>query len=148
MLARLPSDPVSLISQWSRDIDRALSGREEASTQGEVTAAAWVPAVDIKEEDEGYVLRADVPGVDPKDVELSMENSVLTLRGQRKLEIQEEKDSYRHMERLFGTFYRRFVLPDTVDSEHVSARYTNGVLEVRIPKQQKALPRRIEVQSH
>lgn len=144
MLARLPTDPLNLIAQWSRDIERVLGGPE--GTQGEVTAAAWSPAVDIKEEDEAYVLHADVPGVDPKDVQLSMENNVLTLRGERKLEAKRENDNYRRIERVFGTFYRQFTLPDTADTEHISAKYTNGVLEIRVPKQPKALPRRIEVQ--
>ncbi len=146
MTAKLPSDPLSLITQWGRDIERALSGAEEEGTRGELTAAAWAPAVDIKEEDDAYVLHADVPGVDPKDVELSLDNSVLTLRGERRLGTKDYNGSYRHNERLFGTFYRRFVLPDTADAEHVSAKYTHGVLEVRIPKQPKALPRRIKVQ--
>jgi HSP20 family protein len=71
---------------------------------------------------------------------------VLTLRGKRRLGTKDYNGHYRHNERLFGTFYRRFVLPDTADAEHVSAKYTHGVLEVRIPKQPKALPRRIKVQ--
>ncbi|MBA2408996.1 MAG: Hsp20/alpha crystallin family protein [Gammaproteobacteria bacterium] len=147
MSARIPSDPMSLISQWRRDIDRAFNDSEDEGRRGEVTAAAWAPAVDIKEEGGAYVLQADLPGVDPDDVELSMENSVLTLRGQRTLEVNEDKDKYSRIERSSGTFYRRFMLPDTADFEHISAKYTNGVLEVRIPKQEKVLPRRIEVQS-
>lgn len=147
MSSRIPRDPLSLINQWRRDIERASNNSEDEGGQGEVTAAAWAPAVDIKEEGDAYVLHADVPGLEPREVELSMENSVLTLRGDRKLEVNEDNDQYRRIERPFGTFYRRFVLPDTADAEHISAKYTNGVLEIRIPKQEKVMPRRIEVQS-
>jgi HSP20 family protein len=148
MLTRIQRDPWSLMNQWRRDIERVFSGLEETlPSSDEVAAAAWVPAVDIKEEDGAYVLHADLPGVDPKDIELNMENGVLTLRGQRKSETTEEKDHYRRIERVSGTFYRRFTLPDTADAEHISAKSANGVLEVRIPKQEKVLPRRIEVQS-
>jgi HSP20 family protein len=148
MLTRIQRDPWSLMNQWRRDIERVFSGLEETlPSSDEVTAAAWAPAVDIKEEDGAYVLHADLPGVDPKDIELNMENGVLTLRGQRKSETTEEKDHYRRIERVSGTFYRRFTLPDTADAAHISAKSANGVLEVRIPKQEKVLPRRIEVQS-
>jgi HSP20 family protein len=147
MLARISNDPLSLMHQWRRDIERVFNGLEEGGQRGEITAAAWAPAVDITEEDGAYVVRADVPGVDPKDIELNMENGVLTLRGERKSEFKEEKSNYHRVERITGSFYRRFTLPDTADSENISAKYANGVLEVRIPKQEKVLPRRIEVQS-
>jgi HSP20 family protein len=147
MLARIPSDPLSLMNQWRRDIERVFASIEDGGSRDEVTAAAWAPAVDIKEEDGAYVLHADVPGVDLKDIELNMENGVLTLRGERKSETKEERHNYHRIERVIGSFYRRFTLPDTVESENISAKYTNGVLEVRIPKQEKVLPRRIEVQS-
>jgi len=147
MATRVPNNPLSLINQWRRDIERAFEGVRDDGLRGEITAAAWAPAVDIKEEDGAYLVHADVPGVDPKDIELNMENSVLTLRGERRLESAKDEGNYRRIERVTGTFYRRFTLPDTADAEHISAKYANGVLEVRIPKQEKALPRRIEVQT-
>jgi HSP20 family protein len=147
MLTRTQRDPWNLMSQWRRDIDRVFRGLEEGTpANGEVTAASWAPAVDIKEEDGAYVLHADVPGVDPTDIELQMENGVLTLRGERKSEVKEEKDNYHRVERVTGSFYRRFTLPDTADAENISAKSVNGVLEVRIPKQARVQPRRIEVQ--
>jgi len=146
MLATIHRDPWNLVNQWRRDIDRVFGGLDDrVSPAGEVTAAAWAPAVDIKEEDGAYVLHADVPGVDPKDIELDMENGVLTLRGERKSETIEDKHNYRRVERVTGRFYRRFLLPDTADAENISAKSLNGVLEVRIPKQAKVLPRRITV---
>jgi HSP20 family protein len=148
MLTRIQRDPWGLMNQWRHDIERAFGGLEEGlPASGEVTAASWAPAVDIKEEDGAYVLHADLPGVNPQDIQLDMEHGVLTLRGERKSENTEEKDNYRRVERVTGSFYRRFTLPDTADAENISARTVNGVLEVRIPKQEKVMPRRIEVQS-
>ena len=147
MLPSVQNDPLSLMNQWRRDIERVFNSFEDRGSRGEVTAAAWAPAVDIKEEDGAYVVHADIPGVDPKNIELNMENGVLTLRGERKSEVKEEKDNYHRIERVTGSFYRRFTLPDTADSDNISAKYTNGVLEVRIPKQEKVQPRRIQVQS-
>lgn len=110
-------------------------------------AAAWRPAVDIREEAERFVLRADLPGVDPKDIDIALEDGVLSIHGERQLDKDEDHDSYRQMERLHGSFHRRFVLPDTADAAGISARSDKGVLEVVIPKQPKAQPRRIAVQA-
>ncbi|WP_026331435.1 MULTISPECIES: Hsp20/alpha crystallin family protein [unclassified Thioalkalivibrio] len=137
-------EPWSLLNQLSRELGRLpdVPGDEDS-----VSAADWSPAVDIREETDAYVLHADVPGVDPKDIELHMENGVLTLRGERKYENAEEKEGYKRVERMRGTFFRRFSLPDTADAENISARSQNGVLEVRIPKQARVQPRRIEIES-
>jgi HSP20 family protein len=102
--------------------------------------------VDIREDKDAYVLHADVPGVDPKDIEVHMENGVLTIRGERKSETKEERENYKRVERVRGTFYRRFTLPDTADADKISAKSVNGVLEVRIPKQETVQPRRISVE--
>ncbi|AHK79279.1 heat-shock protein Hsp20 [Ectothiorhodospira haloalkaliphila] len=137
-------EPWSLLNQLSRELDRlnpAMAGGEEAAATSD-----WVPAVDIREEKDAYVLHADVPGVDPKDIEVHMENGVLTIRGERKAESAEEREGYKRVERIRGSFYRRFSLPDTADAERISARSANGVLEVRIPKQEKVQPRRITVE--
>nr|WP_255722438.1 Hsp20/alpha crystallin family protein [Ectothiorhodospira lacustris] len=137
-------EPWSLLNQLSRELDRLHGG----GYGGEETAAAadWVPAVDIREEKDAYVLHADVPGVDPKDIQIHMENSVLTISGERKAETKEERENYKRVERIRGSFFRRFSLPDTADAERISARSVNGVLEVRIPKQEKVQPRRISVE--
>jgi|SRR5690606_32272123 len=109
--------------------------------------AAWRPAVDIHEEAERFVLRADLPGVDPKDIDIALDDGVLSIHGERKLDKTEERDGYRRVERLHGSFHRRFTLPDTADASGISARSDLGVLEVVIPKQPKAQPRRITVQA-
>ncbi len=107
--------------------------------------ADWTPSVDIKEEAECFVIHADVPGVDPKDIEISMEDGVLTLAGERKSETREEKDGWKHVERLSGRFLRRFTLPEGTDAENISAHSSNGVLEIAIPKLAKVQPKKIQV---
>lgn len=142
-MAIMRYEPWSLLNQLSREIDRMYGepgGEEPAATSD------WVPAVDIREESDAYVLHADLPGVDPKDIEVHMENGVLTVRGERKSETKEERENYKRIERVRGSFFRRFTLPDTADSGKITAKHTNGVLEVRIPKQEKVQPRRIAVE--
>ncbi|HET7396015.1 MAG TPA: Hsp20/alpha crystallin family protein [Gammaproteobacteria bacterium] len=133
-------EPWSLMSQLHNEMNR-LYNRDEAA------ATDWVPAVDIKEEAERFVIHADVPGVDPKDIEVTMEDGILTLRGERKSEVRDEKDGWRRVERVNGQFFRRFTLPDTANAEGVSARGSNGVLEIVIPKHAKVQPRRITVKA-
>ena len=137
-------EPWSLMTQLHREMNR-LFDREEG--EAAVAATDWVPAVDIKEEAQRFVLRADVPGVNPKDIEITMEEGVLTLRGERKAETRDEADGWRRVERVSGQFFRRFSLPDTADAEGVTARGSNGVLEIVIPKQAKVQPRRITVKA-
>jgi len=129
------------------DVNRALSGAygEDGSN---VVTSRWTPAVDIKEDTDRFVIHADIPGVDPKDIEVTLEHGTLTIRGERKLERKEGgDDGYRRVERVYGSFYRRFSLPDTADPEKVQATGRNGVLEVVIPKQAAVQPKRIQVSS-
>ena len=142
MLARIHSEPWNLVNQWRRDFERVFDGLE----YGGQTDTGWSPAVDIKEEDDAYVLQADLPGVKPEEIDVRMENGVLTITGKRSSETKEERKNYSRIERVTGSFYRRFTLPDTADSEKISANSKDGVLEVRIPKQDKVQPRRINVQ--
>lgn len=110
-----------------------------------VVTSHWTPAVDIRELPEAFVLTADVPGIDPKDIEVTMEDSVLTIKGERVYEAEKEDDGYKRVERAQGTFYRRFNLPDTADASRIEAKGSNGVLEISIPKQEKLQPRRIPI---
>ena len=107
----------------------------------------WAPAVDIIEEKDRFVFRADVPGVDPADIDVSMENGVLTVSGERKTETRTEEEGFRRVERSFGRFYRRFNLPDTADAEGIKATSSNGILEISIPKQPEVKARRIAVEA-
>ncbi|NNF51383.1 MAG: Hsp20/alpha crystallin family protein [Gammaproteobacteria bacterium] len=130
-----------LHSELSRLFDAQAGGIAGDDT----VACDWVPAVDVREETDRFVVHADLPGVDPRDIEITMEDGVLTVRGERKTEATVTKEGYRRVERSAGLFYRRFSLPDTVDSEGVKASGNNGVLEIAIPKLAKVQPRRIQV---
>jgi HSP20 family protein len=123
------------------------AGRRAALNDDSNTVADWVPAVDIVEEKDRYVLRADVPGVKPENIDVNMENGVLTVSGERHHESTEAAEGMRRVERVSGKFYRRFNLPDTADAEEISAKSANGILEVRIPKQPEVQARRITVES-
>ena len=141
-------EPRNLITQLQNDINRMFSNfGVTLPEESALSANSWSPAVDIKEEDSRFVVHADLPGVDPKDIELSMQNGMLTIRGKRQSEKKEEKAGYLRTERFSGEFLRRFTLPDTADAERVSARTEKGVLEVIIPKRAAAQPRKIEIKS-
>ena len=140
-------EPWSLINQIQHELARAFEDHTGRADRGS-TVADWAPAVDIREEDSRFILRADLPGVDPKDIDVTMEDGVLTLRGKRELEQREEREGYRRVERVSGQFFRRFTLPDTADAEGITAKSVQGVLEVSIPKQPKLQPRRIPVEQH
>ena len=137
------NDPLALMTQLHSNLDRLFGARTcDDATQ---TLADWTPAVDIKEEDERFVLRADVPGVRREDIEITMDDGNLTLRGKRETETRDERNGYRRTERVSGVFLRRFTLPDTADESTISARCADGVLEVIIPKMARVQPRRIEI---
>jgi HSP20 family protein len=109
-------------------------------------ARPWVPAVDIFETENEWVLKADLPDVKLENVDIQIENGNLTLKGERKFQKEESGKGYQRVERSYGTFARYFSLPDTVDSENVRADYANGVLTVKLPKKEVAKPRSIKVQ--
>ncbi len=127
---------------------RSFNGLDRAFDQffgGGSGASAWSPAVDVQESDDSITLRADLPGVDPKEVSVEVKNSVLTLRGERKHETEATESNFHRVERSYGAFTRRFTLPRTVDSEKVTATYRHGVLEVTLAKRAEAKPRQVEV---
>lgn len=140
-------DPFTLVDQLQKEMNRLFETRMGERRGNETSAAVtsdWIPAVDVREETDRFVIFADVPGVDAKNIDVTMENGVLTLRGTRTLE--EEGNGYKRRERPTGQFYRRFVLPDTADAEGISAQSKNGVLQLVIPKREQAQPRRIQVE--
>ena len=138
-------EPWTLLDQMRREMDRAIDTRAEEGSS--VATSDWVPAVDIKEEKDRFVIIADIPGVDPKDIEVHMENGMLTIKGEKETEKKEESEGYKRVERSYGSFYRRFSLPDTADAEKITAKSNNGVLEVSIAKQEQVQPRKISVGS-
>ncbi len=140
-------EPWNLLNQLQGEMARMFDTRRLEDESGTLATADWVPAVDIKEEDDRYVIHADIPGVEAKDIEVNMENGILSIRGERKFEDEESREGYKRVERVHGSFYRRFSLPDGADADAISAKFKDGVLEIVIPKQVKILPKRIEVQS-
>ena len=138
-------EPWSLVDLLHRDLDRLASTRI-AGNNGEQSVADWVPAVDIVEENDRVVLRADVPGVDPKDLDVSMDGGVLSISGERQSESSSTEEGVKRIERFTGRFYRRFTLPDTADAEQIGARCDKGILEVSIPKRPEVRSRRITVE--
>jgi HSP20 family protein len=106
----------------------------------------WVPPVDIVENENELVVKADVPDIKFEDIDVKLENGTLTLRGERKVEETSDKGGWHRMERSYGTFERAFTLPETVDAEHVKADYRNGTLTVTLPKKEIAKPRQVKVE--
>jgi len=105
----------------------------------------WTPSVDIMEKEGNLILRAELPGLTEKQIDLKLEGNTLTLKGERKLENEDKKGTYHRVESFYGSFTRSFRLPDTVDSEHINAEYKNGVLTVTIPQKPEIKPREIPV---
>ena len=142
-------EPWGVLRRFHDDVNQLFADSRNAPTdegdRSSVVTSNWTPAVDIKEENERFVLEADIPGVDPKDIEITMDTGVLTIKGERKHESEEESNGYKRVERSYGSFYRRFSLPDTADAERISAKGKDGVLEVVIPKHEKVQPRKITV---
>ena len=140
----VPHDPWSF-GQLQHEINRLFSNIGDSESSAAM--AGWTPAVDIHEFEDRFELFIDLPGVEPQAVDITLDSGVLTITGERAAPapVGDERKSRRRLERGYGRFHRRFILPDTVDSENVKATGRNGVLEIAIPKQAKAQPRRIEV---
>jgi HSP20 family protein len=138
-------EPWNLLNQLQRELERSYEG-SRAGTDTAATAE-WVPAVDIKEEGDRYLLWADLPGVNPDSIDITMEDAVLTIKGYRETEATQHREGVKRVERVVGSFYRRFSMPDTADADGISARCINGVLEIAIPKKTSTKPRKIVVTS-
>lgn len=138
-------NPWSLFDQLQHEINQLHGYPVKTENESDVVTSDWAPAVDIKEEDNCYLLVADIPGVDPKDIEVHMENSILTIKGERDSEKKTEREGYKRVEREHGVFYRRFTMPEGVDAEGIKASNKHGVLTVTIPKKEIAKARRIAV---
>jgi len=119
--------------------------RAEDGDQSNVVTSQWTPRVDIKEEAARFLIRADIPGVDPSAIEINMEKGILSIKGERPADATEESAKFTRVERQAGSFYRRFALPDSADPDNISATGKNGVLEISIPKRPQTTPRRIAI---
>lgn len=137
-------EPWGLLNQLQRELARS---QDDKTSEGSIATAEWAPAVDIKEEADKFVIHADIPGVKPENIEVSMEAGVLTVKGEKESEAKTEKEGYKRVERTSGSFYRRFSLPDSADGDAISAKCKHGVLEIIIPKREAIKPKRINVAS-
>jgi HSP20 family protein len=132
-------EPWALLNRIHRELDQTF---ESAARD-----ASWTPAVDVHEEDQRFIVSADLPGVKPADIEVTADKGVLTLRGERQVEQRGVEGHYSRVERVSGRFVRTFTLPENVQTDAIKAQFKDGVLELTIPKIAKAEPRRIEIQA-
>ncbi len=135
-------DPFRDLVRMQEELTRAFDDRL-TFRPGE--SMGWTPACDIYEDGDEVVVRAELSGVEPKDVDIRFENGVLTLKGERKLEKEDKRENYHRVELSYGTFTRSFALPGTIDSEKIRAEAKNGVLSIHLPKKAEAKPRAIQV---
>ena len=134
--------PANLFNQFNDEMNRHFSMTREGAANQE---REWQPAVDIREEEARYLITADIPGVNSKDIDVTLEDGVLSIKGERSTETDVSEAGYRRRERTHGTFMRQFTLPDTVNANGISATAKDGVLEVTIPKQDKPAAKKITV---
>ena len=139
---RSARDPFGDLFGLHRDLDRLFN---VASYSGEQDVLGWAPAIDFYEEDDQYVVKADLPGLNKKDVNVSLEDDVLTITGERRDEREEKETTYYRTERVSGSFRRVFRLPAAVNEKKAKARFTDGVLEISIPKAEEAKPKQIDI---
>ena len=130
----------SLQDQVNRLFDTSFQGRSDSSA-----LTAWAPAVDIYETENELVLKADLPDINEKDLDVRIENNMLTIRGERKFEQKVKEDNYLRIERTYGSFSRSFSLPNTVSTEGIKAEYKNGVLTVELAKRAESKPKQVKV---
>jgi HSP20 family protein len=140
-------EPWGVVARLQRHFDQ-IPGDVAASTANGENHAAWIPSVDIHQQTDKFIVRADLPGVEPKDINVTAENGVLTVSGERKFERTEEQKGSSRFERVEGRFVRRFTLPDNVQTDNIRARHSNGVLELTIPKAVAPEPKRVTVETH
>src|SRR6476619_8471408 len=140
-------DPFREMRSLQDEVNRLFSSSFNRSDDNQLMRGAWSPSVDIYENKDQIVLEAELPGMKREDFDLSGENNVITLRGQRQFEKKDESDNYHRVERAYGSFTRSFTLPNTVSAEGANAEYKNGVLRVTLPKREETKARRIEVKS-
>lgn len=135
-------DIMALRERMNRLFNETFQAPEE---EGGLMAATWAPSVDVRESETEYVIAVDLPGVSEKDVDIEIEDRMLSLRGRREFERETRREDYQRIERAYGTFYRAFALPSYVDENRVDAEFDNGVLRITLPKKPESKPKKIEV---
>lgn len=137
-------DPFHNISSLQEQVNR-LFERNSSANSDHATLTAWAPSVDVYETENELVIKADLPEVVEKDLDVRVENNMLTIRGERKFEQSVKEESYLRMERSYGSFGRSFSLPNTVDTQAIKAQYTDGVLTVTLPKRAESKPKQVKI---
>lgn len=140
-LATWPSDLFGI----QREMNRMFDGFFRGSGDEDYAISSWTPAVDIAEHDDEYLVKVELPGVNKDEVKLTLENNILTIRGEKKQEKETKKENYHRVERSYGSFQRSFTLPAAVKSDKIDASYKDGILTVSLPKAEEAKPKQIEV---
>lgn len=146
LTTRRPFENFQTLRRLNSVLDEAFATWPFQQESGSITSS-WYPACDVFEDKEAVKIVAELPGVKPEDVKLSLENNLLTIRGEKKQEAEERSERVHRYERSYGSFERAFVLPSTVDADKISAQYDNGVLTVVVPKAERARPREIPVRT-
>jgi len=139
-----PFSFIPVFGDIEKEFNRMLNSGLEMPA---IEASDWQPKIDVIEEADKFVAKVDIPGVDSKDISIDFDNNTLTIKGEKESEHKENKDHFIRYERSKGSFYRRIMLPDTVDAEKISATNKHGVLIITIPKSEKKATRKIEIQS-
>ena len=138
-------DLLAIQDRMNRIFDESFRGMNRPGEDDWALGGTWAPLVDIYEREGNIELKAELPGIDPKDVDVRVENNVLTLRGERKVDREVNRESYHRVERTYGSFSRSFTLPSVVDTEKIKAEYRDGVLHLTLPKKEEAKPRKISI---
>ncbi len=142
-MAILKWDPFKDLQAIQEKIDRIF---EESLRGRDLATGLWTPAVDIYETDDAIVLEAELPGMNEKDIDVRVEDNVLTIKGERKIEQERKEENYYRMERYYGAFQRSFTLPSNVETDKIKAEYKKGILKVVMPKKEQAKPKQIKVE--
>ena len=140
-LATWPSDLFGI----QREMNKMFDGVFRGTGDEDYSFSSWTPAVDIAEHDDEYLVKVELPGVNKDEVKLTLENNILTIRGEKKQEKETKKENYHRVERSYGSFQRSFTLPAAVKSDKIDASYKDGILKVSLPKAEEAKPKQIEV---
>ncbi|MCD6055746.1 MAG: hspA 7 [Gammaproteobacteria bacterium] len=141
-------EPLNILNDISRLFEHTVApqtGRFSETDSSSLENSQWIPAVDVKEKKDRFEIKVDLPGINKEDIQIAMENGVLSVEGKRNEEKKEEGDNYYRIERVSGKFYRRFALPETADEEKIQANIKKGILEINIPKKAASKSRAIEI---
>jgi HSP20 family protein len=140
----ISTDPFRELFEIQRDINRLFEGSIGNSSQ-QTALSTWTPVVDIFEDPESFLIKAELPEVSRDDVKVNLDNNTLSISGERRIEFEDKRENYHRVERAYGQFYRSFTLPPNVNSEAISAEFKDGILRLRLPKKEEAKPKQIQV---